>query len=97
VISSLFEAYEIPYFLRGGAFSKLYPGMQINHYNTQTFMVQEDTAEFARELVEEFLAQENSVRDTPETSIWQKLRVVIEVVLGGWLVSGKRWKNNQKN
>jgi hypothetical protein len=42
VISSMLDAYEIPYFIRGGAFSKLYPGLQIKDYNTQTFMVPDE-------------------------------------------------------
>jgi len=56
VISGLLEAYQIPFFIRGGAFGKLYPGVQISPYNTQTFMVPETDLEFARGLIADFVS-----------------------------------------
>lgn len=54
VISSLLEAYGIPFFIRGGAFGKLCPGVHISPYSTQTFMVDAAKLAFARELIAEF-------------------------------------------
>ena len=97
VISSLLEAYEIPFFIRGGVFSKLYPGMQIKDYNTQTFMVPAESYEIARELLAEFIkpsAQEVGV--VPKKSIWRILRVLIEALCFGWVITGNRWDKNDK-
>jgi len=97
VISSLLEAYEIPFFIRGGAFSKLYPGMQIKDYNTQTFMVPAGSCELARELLAEFInpsAQETAT--VPKKSIWRSLRVLIEAFCFGWVIAGNRWNKNDK-
>lgn len=58
VISSLLTAYEIPFFIRGGGFAKLYPGVQIKAFNTRTFMVDEDKLELAQELIKDFLSAE---------------------------------------
>jgi len=55
VISSLLEAYQVEFFIRGGAFGKLYPGAQVGSFNTQTFMVPEAKLELARELISEFM------------------------------------------
>lgn len=55
VISAMLAAHNIPFFIRGGAFSKLYPGMQIKDYNTQTFMVPAESYELAKELLAEFI------------------------------------------
>ncbi len=59
VITSLMEAYGINHFMRGGAFSKMYPGPVSNSLNAQALMVQEDQAELARQLLREFLEDEN--------------------------------------
>jgi hypothetical protein len=95
VISSMLAAYEIPYFIRGGAFSKLYPGMQIKDYNTQTFMVPAEFQESARELLNDFInpePQEEVI--APKVSITRIFRVFIEVILFGWVFTGKRWNTH---
>lgn len=97
VISSLLEAHEIPFFIRGGAFSRLYPGMQIKDYNIQTFMVPAESYELARELLAEFIkpsAQEPAA--VPKKSIWHTLRVLIEAICFGWIITGNRWNKNDK-
>ncbi len=96
VISSLLEAHDIPFFIRGGAFSKLYPGMQIKDYNTQTFMVPAESYELARALLAEFIkpsAQEAAA--VPKKSVLRVLRVLIEALCFGWVIPSNRW--NKKN
>lgn len=92
VISSMLAAYEIPYFIRGGAFSKLYPGMQIKDYNTQTVMVPVEFQESARALLNDFInpePQEEVI--APTVSITRIFRVLIEGILFGWVFTAKRW------
>jgi hypothetical protein len=96
VISSMLEAYEIPYFIRGGAFSKLYPGLQIKDYNTQTFMVPVEFQDSARELLNEFInpkPQEKMIES--RLSITRIFRVFIEIILIGWVFTGKRWNKSE--
>lgn len=96
VISSMLDAYEIPYFIRGGAFSKLYPGLQIKDYNTQTFMVPDEFQASARELLNDFInpaPQEAAVKSP--FSIARVLRVFMEITLIGWVFTGKRWNKNK--
>jgi hypothetical protein len=97
VISAMLEAHGIHFFIRGGAFSKLYPGMQIKDYNTQTFMVPEESYELARDLLAEFIKPSTQeVTSTPKRSIWRKLRVLIEAFCFGWVITGDRWDKNDK-
>lgn len=92
VISSMLQAYEIPYFIRGGAFSKLYPGLQIKDYNTPTVMVPAEFADATRELLQDFIHPEPHANVTdPKFSIIRIFRVLIEVLLIGWVFTGKRW------
>ncbi|MEO6986047.1 MAG: hypothetical protein ABI155_11955 [Paralcaligenes sp.] len=56
VITSLMRAYGVVFFMRGGAFSSMYPGPISNSLNEQTLMVDDDQAELARELIQSFLA-----------------------------------------
>lgn len=95
VISSLFEAYEIPFFIRGAAFSKLYPGMQIKDYNTQTFMVPAELHVEARELLAEFInPQPQEIKQAGSASLTKILRVGIEFFLLSWVFTGNRWNKN---
>jgi hypothetical protein len=93
VISALLEAYDIPFFIRGGAFSKLYPGLPIKDYNVQTFMVPADSYELARELLAEFITPDpqETTADVPQRSPWRTVRVLFEALCFGWVVTGSRW------
>ncbi len=96
VISSMLDAYEIPYYIRGGAFSKLYPGLQIKDYNMQTFMVPDEFEAVAQELLNDFInptPQEAAVKT--QFSITRVFRVLMEITLMGWVFTGKRWNKNK--
>jgi len=55
VIASLMSAYGISFFMRGGAFSSMYPGPLTNSLNAQMLMVDPGQAELARDLIRSFL------------------------------------------
>lgn len=99
VISALLEAYGIPFFIRGGAFSKLYPGLLIKDYNVQTFMVPADSYEVARELLAEFITpnQEEITADIAQRSPWSTARVLLEALCFGWAVTGSRWNKKGRS
>lgn len=93
VISTMLEAHEIPFFIRGGGFSKLYPGMQIKDYNIQTFMVPPESYEFVRELLAEFIKPSpQEVAVTTRLSIGRTLRLLFEAFILGWVMTGERWR-----
>lgn len=92
MISAMLRAYEIPFFIRGGGFSKLYPGAQIKDYNTQTFMVPLDQRDFAMELLADFIAPNLSEESAPppKWSLLRTIRVILEALLFGWVMPGRR-------
>lgn len=55
VIVSLMDAYGIPFLMRGGAFSTMYPGPVSNSLNAQTLLVDAEHIELARQLLEPFV------------------------------------------
>lgn len=91
VISSMLKAYAIPFYIRGGGFSKLYPGMQIKDYNTQTFMVPTEHYEFSRDLLSEFINPcKEDLAVLPKWSLWRTLRILFEAIFYGWVIPSRR-------
>lgn len=60
VISSLMRAYDIPFFLRGGAFSSMYPGSFSNSLNEQMLMVRPQDVALAKQLLEPFISDQET-------------------------------------
>ena len=89
VITSLLEAHEIPVFIHGRHLGSLLPGLQIGSYNTQSIMVPEERAADALELLREFQPAQTPVDGGPLP--WRdRLRVIVEAILFGWLIPGRR-------
>jgi hypothetical protein len=89
VVTSLLEAHDIPVFIHGRHLGSLLPGLQIGNYNTQSIMVPEEHASDALELLTEF--RRNDSNETGPPLRWRdRLRVVLEGILFGWLVPGRR-------
>ncbi|MDN5843218.1 MAG: hypothetical protein L0H54_07195 [Alcaligenaceae bacterium] len=55
VITSLMQAYNVEFFIRGGAFSKMYPGPVATDLNAQMLMVHRDDEQIARQLLAPFM------------------------------------------
>jgi hypothetical protein len=49
------QAYEIDFFMQGGAFSTMYPGPILNSLSAQTLMVHEDDVALATQLIQPFI------------------------------------------
>ena len=54
MIVSLMQAYDVPFLMRGGAFSSMYPGPISNSLNAQTLLVDKEHADMARQLLQPF-------------------------------------------
>jgi hypothetical protein len=96
IIESILEEENIPYFIHNNHFGSLEIGPLIDIYNKKTIMVEEAYEEQARELLQDFLA---ATATTPPYSIFDKIRMVFEVLFCFWFVPGrfrKRKKNEEK-
>jgi putative signal transducing protein len=89
VVTSLLEAHDIPVFVHGRHLGSLLPGLQIGSYNTQSIMVPEECESDALELLSEFRRNDSSATSAPLRGR-DRLRVVLEGILFGWLVPGRR-------
>jgi hypothetical protein len=89
VVRSLLEAHDIPVFVHNRHFGSLLPGLQINAYNTQSVMVPEEHVADALELLSGF-KRADSGPPSPPLPWFDRARVVIEGLLFGWLVPGRR-------
>ena len=85
-IVAMLEAHGIYAYVRGGGFGSLYPGVQINAFNTRDIMIPEEQAAAALELLRDFQSRppEPEVHVKPKSS--GRLRNLFEFLLSGWFV-----------
>lgn len=91
LLCCLLRAHEIPCFVRGGGMAGLFPGLQIDGYNTRTVLVPVSAAAEAVERLREAkdgdaTAPATSVPVIPAGSAFDTLRLVLETLLFGWFV-----------
>ena len=85
-IVAMLEAHGIPCYVRGGGFGGLFPGVQINAYNTRDIMIPEEQTAEAVELLKGFHSRplEPEANVKPRTS--GRLRNLFELIFFGWFV-----------
>ncbi len=89
-IVAMLEAHEIPCYVRGGGFGGLFPGPQINGYNTRDIMIPEEQAATALDLLREFQSQGSPPADPRKHNERGWFRNVLELLFFGWFVPRSR-------
>jgi hypothetical protein len=89
-IVAMLDAYEIPSFVRGGGFGGLFPGVQINAFNTRDIMVPEEKAADALELLRDFQSQPSAPEGDLKPKRSGRLRNLLELLVFGWFMPGSR-------
>ena len=97
IIKSILEAEEIPFFVHNDNYGSLIAGPRIGLLNAKTIFVPANSGERARELISDYLkntekAPGDEDAKSSEYSIADKIRVVIESLIFGWFMPGKRWR-----
>ena len=97
IIKSMLESEEIPFFVHNDNYGSLITGPRIGLLNAKTIFVPENTAERARELISEYLKKTEGEAgkgggERSEYSIADKIRIVIESLIFGWFMPGKKWR-----
>ncbi|MEQ1592212.1 MAG: hypothetical protein ABL892_07490 [Thiobacillaceae bacterium] len=95
VMLSLLDAHEIPYFVQNRGFGGLYPGMQLHIYNVQRVMVPINRVSEATDLLSVFT--QPTTEPGKRLGLGDKLRVVAELLLGGWAVPSRREYTQKKD
>jgi hypothetical protein len=90
-VVAMLEAHDIPCFVRNAGFGGLYPGPQIDLYNSRAVMIPEEKASMALQLIAEFQGSPTSVPTNYSTS--GNVRAFVEMCLFGWFnPSGRHTK-----
>ena len=91
-IKSIFDGESISYFVHNDHFGSLEVGPQIELFNVKTIMVDEKHFNRAKDLLDDFLVNIDPIPDTKKTeySVFDKIRMIIEVVLFSWIMPGKK-------
>jgi len=91
MIRGVFDTEGIHYFVHNDHFGSMRVGPQIDLFNKKTIMVAPDDADRAREIISNLLERKVSEEEEQaHYSIAQKMRMVIEAVLFGWFIPGKK-------
>jgi hypothetical protein len=95
MIKSILDAEEINYFVQNDNFGSLEVGPQIALFNRRMIMVQDDQHERASELIKDYVHATTPKEDESERrySLFDKIRMAIEVLLFGWLMPGQKSKH----
>ena len=95
-IKSILDGENIPYFVHNDHYGSLKIGPRIDLLNVKTIMIGEGYFDRAKDLIEDFLrnTQPDSQTTVSEYSIFDKIRMVIEVFFFGWIMPGKKSRKN---
>lgn len=94
LIKSIFDGDNIHYFVHNDNFGSLKIGPQIDLFNARMIMVHEEHYDRASDLIADFLKNIEEDTDTTQSqySLFDKIRMIIEVMLFSWFVPGKSKK-----
>lgn len=95
---SLLEAEGIPFFVHNDHFGSIKVGIQIELLNRKTIFVDQAFEVRAKEIISDFL-QNTASEPIPRGerySGWDKMRMVFEGLIFGWVMPGKRRRSRDK-
>ncbi|MDH3998152.1 MAG: DUF2007 domain-containing protein [Desulfuromonadales bacterium] len=96
MLKGIFESESIHFFVLNDNFGSMRPGLRIALYNKKTIMVHKQDHARAQELLRDFLVNIECVEEAEagvelaEYSLFDKCRMVVEFLLFGWAMKGKR-------
>jgi len=92
LLKSILDSEGITYFVKNDNFGSLEVGPRIGLFNAKMIDVQDDQYERANELLSDYFekTKKESEESATEYSWLDKIRMVIEVLVFGWLMPGRR-------
>lgn len=92
LLKSILDSEGIRYFIRNDNFGSLEVGPRIGLFNAKMIEVQDDQYERAKELLTDYLKRTGEKAEEPETkySLFDKIRMLVEVLVLGWIMPGRR-------
>jgi hypothetical protein len=96
-LKSILDGENITYYVQNDHFGSLKIGPRIDLFNAKNIFVHENDFDRAKELVADFLSlkKAGTANEHQEKySLFDKLRMIIEALLFGWIMPGKRKTRN---
>ncbi len=92
LLKSILDSEGINYFVRNDNFGSLEVGPRIGLFNAKMIEVQDDQYERANELLSDYFekTKKEPEESAKEYSWFDKIRMVIEVLVFGWLMPGRK-------
>jgi hypothetical protein len=92
LLKSILDSADINYFVKNDNFGSLEVGPRIGLFNAKMIEVQDDQLELAKELLSDYFEKTKKEPEAlaKEYSWFDKIRMVIEVLVFGWLMPGRR-------
>jgi hypothetical protein len=100
MLKGIFESEGIHFFVHNDNFGSLRPGIRIALFNKKTIMVHAQDLARAQQILSDFLgnieqAEPELGPESTHYSFLDKCRMVIEALLFGWVMPGKRWQRKK--
>ena len=100
MLKGIFESEGIHFFVHNDNFGSMRPGIRIALFNKKTIMVHEKDFARAQEILRSFLGNIEEAESELETeasnySFFDKCRMVVEAILFGWIMPGKRFRGKK--
>jgi hypothetical protein len=89
-VVAMLEARKVPCFVRSGGIGSLLPGVQVESLNARAIMVPEERASEALALIADLRGPSDGRENRPPPPRTSKLRALVELLLFGWFVPGRR-------
>ncbi len=89
-VGAMLEARKVPYFVHSAGLGSLLPGVQVESFNARAIMVPEEHAAEALALIADLRGSPQNRDELPAPTRSSKLRTVLELLLFGWFVPGRR-------
>ncbi len=93
LLRSILDDAGVHYFIKNDVFGSLTVGPQIELYNRKILCVADGDAEETRQIIREFLTRIDGPGSEPAAerySVGDKVRMIAEVLLFGWIMPGRR-------
>lgn len=95
-VVAMLEAHEIPCYVHSAGLGGLFPGLQVEGFNSRAIMVPEEEVGLAMELLREYQSQPSEPDEAEQPKSSRKLRNVIEFLLFGWFIPGSRTRRSTR-
>lgn len=99
LLKGILDGEGIRYFVRNDHFGSMEVGPRMKLFNEKTILVDAEDYNRAKELVSDFTStvEEGVPEDQPAYSLWDKVRIALEVIFFGWIMPGRRRRQKMED